>query len=63
MSKQAICLLVEILGEQKKQTALLEQIAKQQILMIEVLADEQGDQDPDAAPSTYMDGTPVTGGV
>src|SRR5450830_1780075 len=42
-----------LLDEQKKQTALLEQIAKQQILMIEVLADEQGDQDPDAMPMTY----------
>lgn len=60
MSEQVICLLVEILGEQKKQTVLLEQIAKQQILMIEVLADEQGEQDPDAAPSTYMDGSKVT---
>ncbi|MET1069982.1 MAG: hypothetical protein ABWY28_18420 [Pseudomonas prosekii] len=59
MSEQVTCLLVEILGEQKKQTALLEQIAKQQILMIEVLADEQGDDDPDAAPATYMDGSRV----
>ena len=60
MSEQVSCLLVEILGEQKKQTAVLEQIAKQQILMIEVLADEQGEQDPDAAPLTYMDGSKVT---
>lgn len=59
MSEQVSCLLVEILAEQKKQTAILEQIAKQQILMIEVLADEQGDQDPDAAPTTYMDGSKV----
>lgn len=60
MSEQVSCLLVEILGEQKKQTALLEQIAKQQVLMIEVLADDQGDDDPDAAPSIYMDGSRVT---
>lgn len=60
MSEQVSCLLVEILGEQKKQTVLLEQIAKQQILMIEVLADEQGEDDPDAAPTTYMDGSRVT---
>ena len=60
MSEQVNCLLVELLTEQKKQTALLEQIAKQQILMIEVLADEQGDQDPDAMPLTYMDGSKVT---
>lgn len=49
-----------LLDEQKKQTSLLEQIAKQQILMIEVLADEQGEQDPDALPTTYMDGSKVT---
>ncbi|MPQ84499.1 hypothetical protein F0170_11175 [Pseudomonas sp. MAFF 730085] len=49
-----------LLDEQKKQTALLEQIAKQQILMIEVLADEQDEQDPDAPPMTYMDGRKVT---
>jgi hypothetical protein len=60
MSEQVSCLLVEILDEQKKQTALLEQIAKQQVLMIEVLADEQGDDDPDAEPATYMDGSRVT---
>lgn len=60
MSEQVSCLLVELLAEQKKQTALLEQIAKQQILMIEVLADEQGEQDPGAMPLTYMDGSKVT---
>lgn len=60
MSEQVSCLLVEILDEQKKQTALLEQIAKYQVLMIEVLADEQGDDDPDAVPTTYMDGSRVT---
>lgn len=49
-----------LLDEQKKQTALLEQIAKQQILMIEVLADEQGEQDPDSLPLTYLDGSKVT---
>lgn len=49
-----------LLDEQKKQTALLEQIARQQILMIEVLADEQGEQEPDAMPLTYMDGSKVT---
>lgn len=60
MSEQVNCLLVELLTEQKKQTSLLEQIARQQILMIEVLADEQGEQDPDALPMTYMDGSKVT---
>lgn len=60
MSEQMSCLLVELLAEQKKQTSLLEQIAKHQVLMIEVLADEQGDDDSDAAPKTYMDGSKVT---
>lgn len=60
MSEQVSCLLVELLAEQRKQTSLLEQIAKQQIMMIEVLADEQGEQDPDAMPLTYMDGSKVT---
>lgn len=60
MSEQLSCLLVELLTEQKKQTSLLEQIAKQQILMIEVLADEQGEQDPDALALIYMDGSKVT---
>lgn len=48
-----------ILEEQKKQTVILEQIAKQQILLIQALADEQGDEDPDALPATYMDGSKV----
>lgn len=60
MSEQVSCLLVELLTEQKKQTSLLEQIARQQILMIEVLADEQGDQDLGAIPVNYMDGSKVT---
>jgi hypothetical protein len=60
MSEQVSCLLVDLLAEQKKQTSLLEQIARQQILMIEVLADEQGDHDPDAMPVNYMDGSKVT---
>ena len=60
MSEQENCFMVELLTEQKKQTSLLEQIASQQILMIEVLADEQGDQDPDAMPMTYIDGSKVT---
>lgn len=59
MSEQVSCLLGEILDEQKKQTALLEQIAKHQVQMIEVLADEQGDDDPDVAPTIYMDGSRV----
>lgn len=47
-----------ILDEQKKQTAILERMAEQQGLLIQALADEQG-EDPDAPPMTYMDGSKV----
>lgn len=47
-----------ILEEQKKQTVILEQIAKQQALLIQALAEDQG-QDPGAMPLTYMDGSRV----
>lgn len=60
MSEQVSSLLVEILGEQKKQTAILERMAEQQLLLISALAEEQGEQDPDAPATTYMDGSPVT---
>lgn len=49
--------LQAILDEQKKQTAILERMASQQALLIQALAEDQG-QDPDAMPLTYMDGTP-----
>lgn len=58
MSEQTNSLLVEILGEQRKQTALIEQMNRLQILLIEALAEDQIDEDPDAQPLTYMDGTP-----
>ncbi|NBF13077.1 YebO family protein [Pseudomonas protegens] len=58
MSGQVNSLLVEMLAEQKKQTAILERMAEQQGLLIQALAEEQVDQDPDARPLTYMDGTP-----
>ncbi|WP_416199979.1 MAG: SlyX protein [Pseudomonas shahriarae] len=48
-----------ILDEQKKQTATLERMAEQQGLLIQALADDQG-EDPDAPPMTYMDGSKVT---
>ncbi len=57
MSEQANCLQVEMLAELKKQTALLERMEKQQGLLIQALADDQG-EDPDAEPATYMDGSP-----
>ena len=47
----------DLLAEQRKQTALLEQIATQNLALIEALADGDG-PDPDALPQTYMDGSP-----
>lgn len=57
MSEQPNCLQVEMLAELKKQTALLERMEKQQSLLIQALADDQG-EDPDAPQMTYMDGSP-----
>lgn len=57
MSEHVTSLLEQMLGEQKKQTAVLEQIAAQSLALIEALADG-GDADPDAPPLTYMDGSP-----
>ena len=50
-------LLADLLVEQQKQTALLEQIATGQLALIEALADDES-EDPDAPPRTYLDGTP-----
>nr|WP_176739296.1 hypothetical protein [Pseudomonas sp. NBRC 111126] len=47
----------DLLAEQQKQTALLEQIATQNLALIETLAEGEG-ADPDAQPSTYLDGSP-----
>lgn len=57
MSEQEASLLEQMLVEQKKQTSLLEQIATQNLALIEALADSDG-ADPDAQPSTYLDGSP-----
>ena len=57
MNEQAISLLQQILDQQQKQTSLLEQIATQNLALIEALADEGG-ADPDAAPLTYLSGAP-----
>lgn len=54
--------LGELLIEQRRQTALLEQIATQNLALIEALADDQG-LDPDAAPQVYLSGAPVVGGL
>lgn len=50
-----------LLSEQKKQTAILERMAEQQLLLIQALAAEQDDQGPDAIPTTFLDGKPVSG--
>lgn len=57
MTEPVISLLESILAEQKKQTSLLEQIATQNLALIEALADEQG-ADPDELSLTYLDGSP-----
>lgn len=49
--------MADLLAEQQKQTALLEQIATQNLALIEALADGEG-ADPDVPPSTYLDGSP-----
>ena len=48
-----------LLDEQKKQTAILERMERQQCLLIQAMAEDQG-EDHDAPPSTYMDGSKVT---
>ncbi|MBI6940334.1 hypothetical protein JET76_03175 [Pseudomonas putida] len=47
----------QVLAELQKQTSLLEQIAAQNLALIEALADE-GDTDPDAPPNNYLSGAP-----
>lgn len=51
----------DLLTEQKKQTALLEQIASQNLALIEALADDNG-QDEDAPQLNYLSGAPIYGG-
>ncbi|MDI3356998.1 hypothetical protein MO767_21985 [Pseudomonas sp. UYIF39] len=61
MSEQPNCLeslLVQVLTEQRQQTAILSRMVEQQLILIQALAADQDDEDPDALPSTYMDGTP-----
>lgn len=57
MSEPVISLLEQILDEQRKQTNLLEQIATQNLALIEALADE-GDVEPDKPPQSYLSGAP-----
>ncbi|MEN5216839.1 hypothetical protein ABE484_13360 [Pseudomonas pudica] len=57
MNEQAISLLQQILDQQRKNTSLLEQIATQNLALIEALAIER-DVDPDSAPQAYLSGAP-----
>lgn len=58
MNEQAISLLQQILEQQQKQTGLLETIARQNLALIEALADDV-DIDQDELPRThYLDGSP-----
>ncbi|CAK9889195.1 hypothetical protein [Pseudomonas fluorescens] len=61
MSMRQVSLLGRMLAEQVKQTELLQQIAKNQVVLIQALADEQ-DVDVDEIPMTYLSGAPVHGG-
>lgn len=58
MSERNTFLLEQMLAEQKKQTGLLEQIATQNLALIEALADDVA-MAPDEQPLThYLDGRP-----
>ncbi len=57
MSEHAVSLLEKMLAEQLKQTRLLEQIATNQVALIQALGDDQG-TDPDEQPLTYLSGQP-----
>ena len=61
MSERVIFLLEQMLAEQKKQTGLLEQIATQNLALIEALADDNG-QNEDAPQRNYLSGAPIYGG-
>jgi hypothetical protein len=50
-------LLTQVLTEQKQQTAILNRMAEQQLLLIQAMAGED-EEDPDVLPPTYMDGSP-----
>ncbi|MCV4287017.1 hypothetical protein OH708_03760 [Pseudomonas capsici] len=58
MSEHSILLQEQMLSEQKKQTALLQQIATNQMVLIQALAEEQGVEEGGRA-LTYLDGSPV----
>lgn len=67
MNEHSNSLLSQILAEQMKQTQLLQdqtdllqRMAEQQLTLIEALADSE-QEDPDAEPTHYMSGEPITG--
>lgn len=57
MSEPVSSLWERMLIEQERQTELLRQIARNQTVLIRSLAEDQ-DEEPDAMPTTYMDGSP-----
>ncbi|GFM73748.1 hypothetical protein PSCICL_47400 [Pseudomonas cichorii] len=61
MSEQAISLQAQMLAEQKKQTALLQLMVSNQMVLIQALAEDQG-VDEEIQAMTYLDGSPVNGG-
>lgn len=50
-------LLVQVLAEQVKQTALLKRMTEQQLMLIQALAEDEP-EDSAAQSLTYMDGSP-----
>ncbi|MBM5459234.1 hypothetical protein H8F21_16835 [Pseudomonas sp. P66] len=57
MSMRQVSLLERMLAEQVKQTELLQQIAKNQAVLIQALGEDQG-LDDDGPPPTYLSGQP-----
>lgn len=57
MSEHAASLLERMLAEQVKQTELLQQIASNQVALIQALSEDQG-LDEDEPPLTYLSGQP-----
>lgn len=57
MSMRQVSLLEQMLAEQVKQTELLQQIAKNQAVLIQALGEDQG-LDDDGPPLTYLSGQP-----
>lgn len=58
MNEQAISLLQQILDQQQKQTSLLEQIATQNLALIEALADDTAIDSDELPRAHYLDGSP-----